>query len=603
MSLMSNVQRRRSGVYECRVQLPKKIAGKLAPEPMRRQFPDLINPKTGCFKHEIARSLSTSDPDVAKKLGRKESPRLHDMIERAVSALTQRRSPDTPVEADEIAADLVAELLAVDEEEREGDDRRNLPGVRDGLPDVSHLAFGLGELGMEQDHFIAYGELIEEDAATYRQALARRDTSVIEPEVQRILKRKAMEMPAEPLARRRLHLAALQAVVKAYDLMAQRQRGDLVENSMPSGDQLGPRLSEAFDRWKSGVTAKGGKKPARNTILEAENIVLRFKEWHGDWRLGVITKAHVREFRDALAKMPSRLSAKLRKLQLKELLKRDLSKFQPRSATTVNKQLTILSAIFANAQRDGLMDGMPGFLSPFDKDVKLGIDEREIEEREPFDLADLRAIFGTPVYCDGKRPKGGAGEAAFWFPLIGLMSGMRLSEMAGLLIRDLRQDEETGRWLFDVNHEVGNSVKNASSIRHVPVHRELERIGLLRYRDGLLATGHGLDDPLWPDIGAVEKSEERSSTSWSKWFGRCLRTKAGITSSRKVFHSFRHTFKRMARSAELPEELHDALTGHSAMGRTGRKYGKGYDFETFVSAIDRIQIPDNSGLSGLNWYP
>ena len=183
------------------------------------------------------------------------------------------------------------------------------------------------------------------------------------------------------------------------------------------------------------------------------------------------------------------------------------------------------------------------------------------------------------------------------------MSGMRLSEMAGLLIGDLREDEETGRWLFEVNHEIGNSVKNASSIRHVPVHRELERIGLLRYRDGLLSAGHGLDDSLWPEIGAIEKSDERSSSPWSKWFGRYLRKKAGITSSSKVFHSFRHTFKRMARSAELPEELHDALTGHSGGGRTGRKYGRGYDFETFVSAIDRIQVQENAGLSHLRWEP
>jgi hypothetical protein len=44
---MSNVQRRRSGIYECRVRLPKNIAGKLAPVAIRQQFSDLINPKTG----------------------------------------------------------------------------------------------------------------------------------------------------------------------------------------------------------------------------------------------------------------------------------------------------------------------------------------------------------------------------------------------------------------------------------------------------------------------------------------------------------------------------------------------------------------------------
>ncbi|NEK50202.1 hypothetical protein GUK36_12275 [Rhizobium leguminosarum] len=37
----------------------------------------------------------------------------------------------------------------------------------------------------------------------------------------------------------------------------------------------------------------------------------------------------------------------------------------------------------------------------------------------------------------------------------------------------------------------------------------------------------------------------------------------GIKDPSVVFHSFRHTFQRMARHAGLPEKLHDALTGHA----------------------------------------
>lgn len=42
-----------------------------------------------------------------------------------------------------------------------------------------------------------------------------------------------------------------------------------------------------------------------------------------------------------------------------------------------------------------------------------------------------------------------------------------------------------------------------------------------------------------------------------------LREKAGIEDRAKVFHSFRHSFKGMARDARLGKEVHDALTGHS----------------------------------------
>jgi len=64
--------------------------------------------------------------------------------------------------------------------------------------------------------------------------------------------------------------------------------------------------------------------------------------------------------------------------------------------------------------------------------------------------------------------------------------------------------------------------------------------------------------------------QRQLSSAWSKWFGRYLRGKCGITDSAKVFHSFRHTFKRMTCDAELAEELHgEAARG----GKKGRPAG------------------------------
>ena len=89
-------------------------------------------------------------------------------------------------------------------------------------------------------------------------------------------------------------------------------------------------------------------------------------------------------------------------------------------------------------------------------------------------------------------------------------------------------------------------------------------------------------------------------SSRSKWFGRYLRIKCGITESAKVFHSFRHTFKRMTRDAELPEELHDALTGHAGKGGAGRTYGRGVSLKPLVRAIDKVRCPVDLEL---RWKP
>ncbi|MET0529880.1 MAG: hypothetical protein ABW003_16370, partial [Microvirga sp.] len=62
----------------------------------------------------------------------------------------------------------------------------------------------------------------------------------------------------------------------------------------------------------------------------------QFVELHGDLAITVITKAHGRAFRDALAKLPKTLPARFSRLTLPELLKQDLSQYTKRSGQTVN---------------------------------------------------------------------------------------------------------------------------------------------------------------------------------------------------------------------------------------------------------------------------
>jgi integrase len=174
---------------------------------------------------------------------------------------------------------------------------------------------------------------------------------------------------------------------------------------------------------------------------------------------------------------------------------------------------------------------------------------------------------------------------------------MRLDEIAQLRLCDLVRDEDTGRWFFDVGRSGGRSTKTASSIRHVPVHPELERIGLLRYRKRLVTQGATDDDSLWPDVKA--QGRRPRSAAWSKWFGRYLREKCSVSDSAKVFHSFRHAFKRMTRDAGLPEEIHDALTGHASNGGIGRTYGKGMSIKPLADALDKVDAPIS--LDSLNW--
>ncbi|WP_438274369.1 tyrosine-type recombinase/integrase [Nitrobacter sp.] len=529
-----------------------------------------------------------------------------DLTENAVAALQSPPTSSTsPVDPQEIGEAVYRQLLADDEAERiEGDDRRYMhdPRGRDNdWPDLVPVRPSPA-VGMELDHAEVYGSEVADLAREYRAAYARRDPTIVSAETAIELKRRGTSYDKSSPEFQAVALEVLRAHVRAYDDMEKRQRGEDVPTSSPAiAASRGPLLSEAFKVWKSGGgKARGARKPGANTIIEAEHVVRYFKELHGDMHLADITRGKAREFRDAIAKVPTRLPAKLRKLPLPKLLERDLSGLPLRHATTINKMLQVLGAIVSRAAKAGLLDDVSStFANPFGKDIKFEVDEAARTSRGWFTKTDLAAIFTSPVYAENWRTDGGGGEAAFWFPLIALFAGMRLNEIAQLRICDLRQDEDDGNvWFFDIDRSGGRSTKTKSSVRRVPVHPELVRIGLLKYRSWIVARAANPENALWPDVRST--GDRTRSAAWSKWINRYMRDECGIADDSKVFHSFRHTFKRMTRDAGISEEMHDALTGHANRGSVGRGYGAGFSIKPLADAVARLSAPIDH-LSGVTW--
>ena len=226
--------------------------------------------------------------------------------------------------------------------------------------------------------------------------------------------------------------------------------------------------------------------------------------------------------------------------------------------------------------------------------VTLEVSPLEREPYEPFTSEELKALFSSPVFVRAERPRGGKGEAAFWLPLIALYSGARRTEIAQLRASDIRQIEE-GIWIFDFTASGEDQhVKNLSSARITPVHPELIRLGLADWARTRASTSPSA--PLWPGF---EPPIEPKAKAWTKWFARYL-GKYVSEDPAKIFHSFRHTFKRACREAGLSEEIHNALTGHSG-GGVGRGYGRerrddggldrGVSLPRLAQEIAKVQFP------------
>jgi integrase len=585
MGRMKYLQRR-ANRFEFRFPLPDDLAGKPIPPLWPEALAPFVNAQTGRFKTELIRSLQTADAKAAERKVLVHIAEAHALVDQARTFLQDGTAAG-------ITPDQIAALVREHEiEVLHGDEAVRAQGIGLNFARPGSLAHHDG-LGMTDDDLSAYSYLINYlDSDVRAQAAKMRPGDLIGFAVNRAVEKRGITLHPDDPAWRQLELGFVQAQRRAFDSVKARLEGEVVPAPEPLTETKGETITGALRRWaESG--GRGARKPRSGSAAEAQRAVQRFVELHGDLPISAITKAHGRALRDALAKLPKALPNRFSKLTLPELLKQDLSRFPKRSAQTVNKTLALLGGILTRAERDGFFENLPAWSNPFHVGFEISSSERE--PYEPFSIKELQRLFASPVFARNERPQGGRGEAAFWFPLIALFSGARRTEIAQLRISDVRQGESQ-IWYFDFTNEgEEQNLKTASSVRSVPIHAELIRLGLLEVVSAR-AKSQAASAPLWPGF---EPPIDPKAKAWTKWFGRYLGAHV-VEHSAKTFHSFRHTFKRACREAGLSEEIHHALTGHSG-GGVGRRYGRerradgsldrGISLQRLQAEINRVSYP------------
>jgi integrase len=313
-------------------------------------------------------------------------------------------------------------------------------------------------------------------------------------------------------------------------------------------------LPHLIQRWAK------ERKPERRSVGIAEKVVARFTEHVGDRPVQRITRRDVVRFKDKLLE-------------------------SGQSPVNTDKQLVMFGTLLNFAAANSIIDQNPA------KGIRVGERKNARAVRLPFDTNALNAIFGSPVYTQDERPNAGAGEAAYWLPLLALFTGARIEELGQLSPVDVYQEAyhstdsvEHQTWVLRITDEnAGQSLKNAGSRRRFPVHPELLARGFVPFVEAQRGKPRIFNE-LKPDPLGVE------SANWGKWFGKYLRKVCGVADPRMVFHSFRHTFKDIARAAGIAEDVSDAITGHSS-GSVARNYGGlNYPLQPLVDAMRKYRV-------------
>jgi integrase len=167
-----------------------------------------------------------------------------------------------------------------------------------------------------------------------------------------------------------------------------------------------------------------------------------------------------------------------------------------------------------------------------------------------------------------------------WLPWICALTGARISEVVATRGRDVQRialgEPHGDAWFLAIGMD-GQTAKTGSSRRRVPLHPALLAEGFMDY-----AATKGADARLFSTWGALKV------TRW-------VRSDVGITDPKKgPSHSWRHRWEDEGRAAGIPEDIRDALAGHSNK-RIGREYGAGYGdprlLGRLVEAVAKIPSP------------
>ena len=244
-----------------------------------------------------------------------------------------------------------------------------------------------------------------------------------------------------------------------------------------------------------------------------------------------------------------------------------------------------ISALFNYAVGEGLMSknpaATPTFLEMFKKE--------DVNPRAQFTIDELNRLFRAPLYTGCVNDEAGYAKPGpelprrgrFWVPLIALFHGTRCNEACQIYTADVKaQDGIVYIAIREESEDDSPSIKKLKtkqSIRNVPIHPELIRLGFL---DFVEARRRDTTSPrLFPELTPGHKGY--CSDAFSKWFGR-FKTRVLGEQCEATMHSFRHQFRDATRMARLPDDSVGRLAGwEHSWGKAKlqmHQYGRGKDY-------------------------
>ncbi len=370
-------------------------------------------------------------------------------------------------------------------------------------------------------------------------------------------------------------------LLRLSDLAKLRHEGDWATKfeimdqeplSVQRGAPVGKTVTELFQAYKAAkILDEGNNRSTVKTLDEFGSTVRRFVELQGDLPIADVTRAVVQDYRTCLARFPTKSKGALGLTAQQLIAKAEKEKLPTLAGATIRNKLRALSAVLGYGVRMAWLTENPVEASGIAKAASRTAKATAARKRKDYTWDELVCIFHSPAFSTmgWQFPRRDFGHAVFWLPLLMYYTGARREELAQLAVSDVLVGEGGVACLSILatlgEDDRGRTVKTLGSRRQVPLHPDLIRLGLVDYANGLPPEGQ-----LFPNLRP--NPDGYYGVNWGKAWAQYLRGVVLLDSPASPAHGFRHTFKTLCRQAGIPEDVHDAITGHSS-GAVGRGYG------------------------------
>lgn len=586
------LDRKKSGIYAVRLRVPKDLldlvgvdaepwnAISLHPgsplnawrDPLTTTTKSPRGPTETKLKREFKRSLNVRTLEDAKPAYfalRDELERVFNTIRRAYA---QELRPATPDDFASLASDYFVQIEAKAEREA----TRLMPYPDERLEACDNIAEDIHELETGHPSFVANHQktarsiLLENGLQTDANGQA---------ELTGLLIRKALHSFENSLQRYQGKFDTGVNPQSAYqDAVSERPQND-------------HPLGVTFDRY---LEDKQRLKIKSLEYLEAfGRLMLDF--FGADASTSELTRQGARDFMHMLEHMPPNVS---KTKPFSDMSLSEASKENERlggvtiAPATLKKSFSIFRAFLNWCVAEQILERNVALeLKP------VAANPPQLKKREPFEVQELQMIFGAD-YIRKARPNHRTAYtlsssipiyARYWVPLIAVFSGMRLQEICQLEVTDIDHSDDVHfiqtNWDITEEHDDQSGrvkhLKNNSSERFIPIHPELERLGLIKF---WRLRQDAEDTWLFPELTA--RRDGKVSRGVGDWFGRYL-DEIGISARSKVFHSFRYNFRGAMSVADVNPDVIRQVGGWASKD-TADHYSFGRRLSQAKNEISRV---------------